>query len=584
MLKGIGTSGGIGIGHVLLIEDFNAEVIDRQPETPDIERKRFLEAKDTFVSSTKEIAANLKEKLGAGDKTALVLQNQIYLINDQELESGITEGINNGLSAENAVDTTCRMYADIFRSMDSEVMNQRVADIEDLRNRIVNILGGGQCTDLSSLPPDTIIVASELHPSITATMDTEHVAGIIAEKGGETSHAAILARALEIPAVLSLKGICSRVKDNDPVIIDGEYGEVFLNPSEKTLKIYEKKRRIYVEKNEELKKYIDKATFTGDGSKVCLAANIGGDKDCSKAMSLGADGVGLFRTEFFFLEGVSMPTEEQQFEVYKKAAVLSKDKFITIRTLDIGGDKDIPYMGLVKENNPFLGYRAIRYCLGRVDVFITQLRAILRASAYGKIRIMLPLITTVEEVETARKIISDICKDLDRKEIPYDKNIQVGVMVETPSASLIADLLAKRADFFSIGTNDLTQYTLAVDRGNENVSYLYSVYNPSVLRSIRNIIACGKEAGIEVGMCGEAAANPGMIPLLLSFGLDEFSVSPSKILETRKNIASWTKEEADKVTSTVMAMESEKEVSGYLCDYIAAREELRRKKEGKADG
>ena len=363
MLKGIGTSGGIGIGHVLLIEDFNAEVIDRQPETPDIERKRFLEAKDTFVNSTKEIAANLKEKLGAGDKTALVLQNQIYLINDQELESGITEGINNGLSAENAVDATCRMYADIFRSMDSEVMNQRVADIEDLRNRIVNILGGGQCTDLSSLPPDTIIVASELHPSITATMDTEHVAGIIAEKGGETSHAAILARALEIPAVLSLKGICSRVKDNDPVIIDGEYGEVFLNPSGKTLKIYEKKRRIYAERNEELKRYIDKATLTGDGSKVCLAANIGGDKDCSKAMSLGADGVGLFRTEFFFLEGVSMPTEEQQFEVYKKAAVLSKDKFITIRTLDIGGDKDIPYMGLVKENNPFLGYRAIRYCL-----------------------------------------------------------------------------------------------------------------------------------------------------------------------------------------------------------------------------
>ena len=584
MLKGIGTSGGIGIGHVLLIEDFNAEVIDRQPETPDIERKRFLEAKDTFVNSTKEIAANLKEKLGAGDKTALVLQNQIYLINDQELESGITEGINNGLSAENAVDATCRMYADIFRSMDSEVMNQRVADIEDLRNRIVNILGGGQCTDLSSLPPDTIIVASELHPSITATMDTEHVAGIIAEKGGETSHAAILARALEIPAVLSLKGICSRVKDNDPIIIDGEYGEVFLNPSEKTLKIYEKKRRIYAERNEELKRYIDKATLTGDGSKVCLAANIGGDKDCSKAMSLGVDGVGLFRTEFFFLEGVSMPTEEQQFEVYKKAAVLSKDKFITIRTLDIGGDKDIPYMGLVKENNPFLGYRAIRYCLGRVDVFITQLRAILRASAYGKIRIMLPLITTVEEVQTARKIISDICKDLDRKEIPYDKNIQVGVMVETPSASLIADLLAKRADFFSIGTNDLTQYTLAVDRGNENVSYLYSVYNPSVLRSIRNIIACGKEAGIEVGMCGEAAASPGMIPLLLSFGLDEFSVSPSKILETRKNIASWTKEEADKVTGTVMAMESEKEVSGYLSDYIAAREELRRKKEGKADG
>ena len=455
-------------------------------------------------------------------------------------------------------------------------MKQRVADIEDVRDRLICILTGNKNIDLSNLPDNTVIVADELRPSITANMDTGHVAGIVAMKGGETSHAAILARALEIPAVLSVPDICNEVTDGDDIIVDGEYGEVFVKPLDKTIAIYKKKKKRYDERIEELKQYIGKDTRTKDDERFCLAANIGNDKDCAKAMDLGAEGVGLFRTEFFFLEGSSMPTEEIQFEAYKRAAVLAKGRFVTIRTLDIGGDKDIPYMGLVKESNPFLGYRAIRYCLGRTDVFITQLRAIIRASAYGNIRIMIPLVTNIDEVVSTRKIISDICKDFDTKEIPYDKNIQIGVMIETPAAALIADILAANVDFFSIGTNDLTQYTMAVDRGNENVAYLYSVYNPAVLRSIRHIISCARQAGIEVGMCGEAAANPGMIPLLISFGLDEFSVSPSRILETRKNIAGWTRKEADNVAFNVMRFESEKEVVNYLNDYIAAKSEKER--------
>jgi phosphotransferase system enzyme I (PtsI) len=460
--------------------------------------------------------------------------------------------------------------------MDSEVMRQRATDMEDVRDRLLDILAGRKSVDLSSLPEGTVIVADELRPSITASMDTAHVVGIVAQKGGETSHAAILARALEIPAVLSVSNICGEVADGDEIIVDGEYGEVFVKPLVRTVAIYEKKKAKYDERVQELKQYIGKDTRTKDGESFCLAANIGNDRDCAKAMNLGAEGVGLFRTEFFFIEGSSMPTEDAQFEAYKRAAVLAKGKFVTIRTLDIGGDKDIPYMGLVKESNPFLGYRAIRYCLGRVDVFVTQLRAIIRASAFGNIRIMLPLVTNVDEITSTKKIISDIYKDFDKKEIPYSKNIQIGVMIETPAAALIADILATKVDFFSIGTNDLTQYTMAVDRGNENVAYLYSVYNPAVLRSIRHIISCGKQAGIEVGMCGEAAANAGMIPLLISFGLDEFSVSPSRILETRKNIAGWTKAEADSVTDYVMKLETAKEVANYLNDYISARGETRK--------
>lgn len=574
MIRGIGTSRGIGIGHALIIDEPQIEAKTEIVSDTAAELRRYENVKKKFIADTQNIIEELKKKLKKNDKTSLVLQNQIYLIEDIEMNQQITGFIEiEHLCADAAVDRTCSLYADIFASLDSEVMNQRVADIEDLKHRILSMLSGNVTVDLSNLEPDTIIVAKQLHPSVTVAMDTKHVVGIIAEKGGETSHAAILARALEIPAVLSVKDACSKIADNESVIVDGEYGEVFLKPIEKTVQIYTKKKKEYQKKVKELKKYIDRETVTSDGYKVCLAANIGNEDDAVKGMKSGAEGVGLFRTEFLFMNGVSMPDEEKQFEAYKKAAIVLKGKTLTIRTLDVGGDKNIPYMGLAKETNPFLGYRAIRFCLGRVDVFTTQLRAILRASAFGKVRIMIPLVTSLEEVLRVKTLLKKVKESLDKQKIPYDKDIKLGIMIETPAAALISDLLAKEVDFFSIGTNDLTQYTMAVDRGNENVAYLYSVFHPSVLRIIKYIIENAKKAGIEAGMCGEAAGNPCMIPLLLSFGLDEFSVSPSNVLETRKNIASWSIREADEVTTSVMAMCTEKEVANYLSDYIAAKEQ-----------
>ena len=563
MKSGIGTSNGIGIGNAVILEDKELKVITRKITETEEEYQRFLAAKETFISRTNQLIEDLTEKLGA--KSAAIVKNQLYLLNDPEFVSSVGNAIHNDkLCAEAAVDETCRMLINVFRSMEDENMNQRVIDIEDMRMRMLRILMGIADLDLGHLPENTIIVANELAPSVTAVMDTKHVVGIVAEKGGETSHASILARALEIPAVLSVKDARSLIHNGDCVIVDGAYGEVFINPIPKTLEIYHRKQAEYAEEMNELKKFKDKETITEDGHKVELAANIGSAEDVSKMLAQGGEGVGLFRTEFLFMNGFSMPTEEEQFEEYKKAAVLCKGKPLIIRTLDIGGDKDIPYMGLSRENNPFLGYRAIRYCLDRVDVFLVQLRAILRASAYGKIKIMIPLVTSLDEVVDVKRHIHNLSVEFDAQGIRYDQSIEIGVMIETPAASMIADILAKEVDFFSIGTNDLIQYTMAVDRGNENVSYLYSPFHPAVLRSIQHIIACAHAEHIPVGMCGEAAGNPKMIPLLLTFGLDEFSVTASNILTTRKNIASWSMEEAAKVTKQVMRLWTTKEIVNYL--------------------
>ena len=536
-----------------------------------IQKLRLIsEAVEKFIQETNELVDKLSQKLNGDDKNALVLKNQEYLIRDPEFTSGVISAITNDkLNAEAAVEDTCEMLKNIFLSFNNDTMTQRVADIEDMKQRLIAIMQGQKHIDLTKLSDNTVIIADEIHPSMTANMDTEHIAGIISEKGGDTSHASILARALEIPAVLSVKDICSKIAEGEEVIVDGAYGEVFVNPTPITLKIYNKKKKAYDERVKELKKYIDKQTVTRDGRKVMLAANIGNADEAAKAVKAGAEGVGLFRTEFLFMNKQALPTEEEQYNEYKKAAVVLDGRQLTIRTLDIGGDKDIPYMGLTKELNPFLGYRAIRFCLDRVDIFTTQLRAVLRASAYGNIRIMIPMITSVTEVQAVKKIINGICRDLDKKDIKYDKDIKIGVMIETPAAAIMADVLAHEVDFFSIGTNDLTQYTLAVDRGNENVAYLYSALNPAVIRSIKHIIECAHNAGIEAGMCGEAAADERMIPLLLNFGLDEFSVTVSRVLETRKEIASWSSKEVKEITENVMNYSEEKEVSNYLSDCIA---------------
>ena len=570
MLRGIGTSKGIGIGKALIIHKCKNAVSRVKIKDTEAEVDKFNEAVEKFIQETNELVDKLSQKLNGDDKNALVLKNQEYLIRDPEFTGGVISAITNDkLNAEAAVEDTCEMLKNIFLSFNNDTMTQRVADIEDMKQRLIAIMQGQKHIDLTKLSDNTVIIADEIHPSMTANMDTEHIAGIISEKGGDTSHASILARALEIPAVLSVKDICSKIAEGEEVIVDGAYGEVFVNPTPITLKIYNKKKKAYDERVKELKKYIDKQTVTRDGRKVMLAANIGNADEAAKAVKAGAEGVGLFRTEFLFMNKQALPTEEEQYNEYKKAAVLLDGRQLTIRTLDIGGDKDIPYMGLTKELNPFLGYRAIRFCLDRVDIFTTQLRAVLRASAYGNIRIMIPMITSVTEVQAVKKIINGICRDLDKKDIKYDKDIKIGVMIETPAAAIMADVLAREVDFFSIGTNDLTQYTLAVDRGNENVAYLYSALNPAVIRSIKHIIECAHNAGIEAGMCGEAAADERMIPLLLNFGLDEFSVTVSRVLETRKEIASWSSKEVKEITENVMNYSEEKEVSNYLSDCIA---------------
>lgn len=570
MLRGIGTSKGIGIGKALIIHKCKNAVSRVKIKDTEAEVDKFNEAVEKFIQETNELVDKLSQKLNGDDKNVLVLKNQEYLIRDPEFTSGVISAITNDkLNAEAAVEDTCEMLKNIFLSFNNDTMTQRVADIEDMKQRLIAIMQGQKHIDLTKLSDNTVIIADEIHPSMTANMDTEHIAGIISEKGGDTSHASILARALEIPAVLSVKDICSKIAEGEEVIVDGAYGEVFVNPTPITLKIYNKKKKAYDERVKELKKYIDKQTVTRDGRKVMLAANIGNADEAAKAVKAGAEGVGLFRTEFLFMNKQALPTEEEQYNEYKKAAVVLDGRQLTIRTLDIGGDKDIPYMGLTKELNPFLGYRAIRFCLDRVDIFTTQLRAVLRASAYGNIRIMIPMITSVTEVQAVKKIINGICRDLDKKDIKYDKDIKIGVMIETPAAAIMADVLAHEVDFFSIGTNDLTQYTLAVDRGNENVAYLYSALNPAVIRSIKHIIECAHNAGIEAGMCGEAAADERMIPLLLNFGLDEFSVTVSRVLETRKEIASWSSKEVKEITENVMNYSEEKEVSNYLSDCIA---------------
>ena len=417
-------------------------------------------------------------------------------------------------------------------------------------------------TDIFSVTLD--IVARDLTPSMTAGINPENIEGILTEVGGRTSHSAILARAMEVPAVLSIENICSIAKNGDKVVLDGTSGEAILNPDDETVEKFKKMYSDYQNEKALLKEYAGKPSQTKDGVKVELVCNIGKPADANKAVECDGEGIGLFRTEFLFMDRGSMPTEEEQFEAYKEVAEKMKGKPVIIRTLDIGGDKDVPYLGLEHEDNPFLGFRAIRYCLQRKDIYEIQLKALLRASAFGKIKIMVPLVTGVDELRQVKAMIKDIMAELDKEGVVYNKNIEVGVMMETPAACMMADALAKEAAFFSIGTNDLTGYTMAVDRGNAKVAYLYSTYNPAVLRAIKRIIECGKKEGIMVGMCGEAAADSKLIPLLLAFGLDEFSVSATSVLKTRKTISDCTMDECKALADKVMACVTEEEVLEIL--------------------
>lgn len=562
MYRGIGASKGIGIGKIVVLEENKIEYVNHAPEDIDAEIARLQQAIETFTVYTQNLAASVRENIGEAE--AEIIEGHVLIISDPMITEEMTSYVSAGNCAEEAVKTVCENYAAMFASIPDELMQQRASDIGDIKVRLLKILLGIEDVDIASVPAGTVLAARDLTPSMTAAIVKENVAGILTEVGGKTSHSAILARALEIPAVLSIENLLEQVQDGACVVLDGSTGEVFVNPQEDVLQTYKEKQAAFLKEKEALEAFRGKPTVTAEGISVELFGNIGNAEDAVHVVECDGEGVGLFRTEFLFMGNTQIPSEEEQFAAYKKAAMVLGGKTVIIRTLDVGGDKEIPYLAMEKEDNPFLGYRAVRFCLQNEEVYKPQLRALLRASAFGDVRIMVPLVTCVDEIRAVKAKVKAYMKELDAEGVAYNPDIKVGVMIETPAASLIADLLAKEADFFSIGTNDLTQYTMAVDRGNAKVAYLYSPFQPAVLRSIKHIITCGKAEGIPVGMCGEAAADPLLIPLLVAWGMDEFSVTPTSVLATRKVISQLTKEKAAAMSEAALNCTTEQEVVEIL--------------------
>ncbi|MBS5137776.1 MAG: phosphoenolpyruvate--protein phosphotransferase [Clostridium sp.] len=563
MLKGVGASSGIGIGTIVCIReeslDYSKVVFQGEAE----EKARLKEAVDTFCKVTQEMAEDIRQRVG--EKESEILSGQIMMLSDPFMTGQMEEMIASGSCAEAALDSVCQMHIEMFSNVDDELMRQRATDIRDIRTRMLRLLLGVSSVDIASVPAGTVLAAKDLTPSMTVGLKKENISAILTEIGGKTSHSAILARALEIPAVLGIPQVLDQVSDGQQAIVDGESGEVILSPDEDTLKRYTAQWKEQQEQKAMLSVYRDRKTQDADGRNYELYSNIGSVAEAQIALENGAEGIGLFRTEFLFMDRTAMPTEQEQYEAYKAVSDIMQGKEVIIRTLDVGGDKEISYLKMESEQNPFLGWRAIRYCLEESDLFKVQIRALLRAGAEHKnIKIMLPLVTGVQEIRAAKQLLEECKQELAVQGIAYDDNIQVGIMIETPAAALIADLLAKEAAFFSIGTNDLTQYTLAVDRGNAKVENLYTTLHPAVLRSIRSIIRAAKEAKIPVGMCGEAAADPALIPLLLEFGLDEMSVSASSILKTRKIVSQWSQKETAEVEQKAMQLDEPQAVEEYL--------------------
>lgn len=563
-IYGVGAAEGIGIGVAKVVREQNVEVVKKTVSDSETEVNNFMRVLDITKAETEEMSQALEKNASA--KEAEILFGHIMLMSDPMLVDEIVNRIKGeSVCAEYVIEEVCNQYAAVFASMDDELMQQRATDMIDIKTRLIKKVLGIENTDLSKLPYGSILVAKDLTPSMTAGLNPDNVLGIVTQFGGKTSHSAILARALEIPAVVGLSNLPEDISDDTDILLDGESGEVIILPTDNEKSDYENKKKNYDANKEMLKKYRELPSISKDGKKVEIAGNIGSPEDAKKVIENGGEGIGLFRTEFLFMDRDCMPTEEEQFESYKEVATAMEGKPVIIRTLDIGGDKEIPYMGIVQDENPFLGYRAIRLCLDRKDdIYIPQLRALLRASAFGNIKIMLPLITSMNEIREAKALISDIKKELDEKNIAYNKNIEVGIMVETAAASLLADIFAKEVDFFSIGTNDLIQYTMSVDRGNVKIAGLYSPFSPAVLRSINRIITEGKKAGIMVGMCGEAAADPLLIPVLLAWGMDEFSMSASSILKSRQIISGCDSKDLKAKVDKVLEMSTESEIKEYL--------------------
>ena len=562
MYEGVNASDGIGIGVARVAVEPDLSFTPHAPEDAKAEEERYQAAVAKFIDQTNAQIERMTATVGP--EAAAIMGAHIEFAEDEGIKDMVNGSIESGMCAEQAVSEAYDMYYNMFANMEDELFRERAADVADVKTGLLADLLGQELVDLSTLPENSIVVVRELTPSMTADIDKDNVAAIITETGGRTSHSAIIARALEIPAVLSVADATTNIKTGDMVVVDGTNGKVIAQPSDHDLEHYRAKAKQYAEEKVALEAYRGKETVTADGDKKLLVANIGNPDDANVAAEHDCEGVGLFRSEFLFMDSKELPTEDEQFAAYQKVALRMKDQPVIIRTLDVGGDKEIPYLHLVKEENPFMGYRAVRYCLNNPDQYKVQLTALLRASAFGDIKIMVPLVTNLDEIRQVKALVKECMADLDARGVSYNKNIEVGTMIETPAASLIADDLAAECDFFSIGTNDLIGYTMCADRGNDKVAYLYEVYQPAVLRSLKRIIKEGNKAGIMVGMCGEAAADPLLIPVLLSFGLGEFSVSAPSILRTRRIISEWTKAEADALVEKVMKLKTATEVKAML--------------------
>ena len=559
MIKGIGASSGIAIAKAYKLVMPDLTVTQNTVEDVAAEIKKF---EDCMAETAKQLEAikeaaskNLSaEEAAVFDAHALVLQ-------DPELKTQVLDKINNEkLCAEAALDAVANSFIAMFEMMDYDYFRERAADIKDVSRRLLANLLGKPLPNPALIDEEVVIIADDLTPSDTAQLNKNLVRGFATNIGGRTSHSAIMARSLEIPAVVACKTITEEVKDGDLIVLDGIEGTVMINPDETTVKEYETKRAEFIAYKEELKKLVNEKTITTDGHQVELVANIGSAKDLAGVKENGGEGVGLFRTEFLYMESAELPTEEQQFEVYKEVLEGMEGKPVVVRTLDIGGDKEIEAIDLPKEMNPFLGVRAIRLCFQREDIFRTQLRALLRASVYGDLRIMFPMIATLQEFRKAKGILMEEKEKLVAEGVKVSDTLQVGIMIEIPAAAVLAHKFAKEVDFFSVGTNDLVQYTFAADRMSSGVSYLYQPFNPSILNLLKHVIDSAHAEGKWAGMCGEMAGEAIAAPLLLGLGLDEFSMSATSILAQRKLIKSVSKADMEALVEKALDCATSEEV------------------------
>ncbi len=562
MVKGKGVSKGIGIGHTKVLKNEEVKLTDFKVEDKENELSYFKKCLNNVIEDTREVL----EKLSGTE--ADIMNAYLMILQDptltEETERLIQE---DGYNAGYATKVGFEAVEEVFKNMDDEYMSARASDIEDMKNKVINKIINKAELDLSNLPEKTILVGKDLSTSDTAKLNLNSVAGIIIENSSENSHVSIMARTHEIPAIVGAKGALDSIANDMYIAINGGTGEIFLDPSQDEVAKLEKIQNELKDEKGSLAKFRNKKSITKDGYKTEVVANIGTPKDMDAVIENGAEGVGLFRSEFLYMDSDTMPTEEEQFEAYKEVLEKSEGKRVIVRTLDIGGDKDLKYLNLEKEDNPFLGYRAIRICLREPEIFKVQLRALYRASIYGKLAIMLPMISSVDELRAAKDIINEVKEELKAEKVKFDKNVKVGIMIEIPSAAIMAEELAKECDFFSIGTNDLIQYTVAVERGNEKISNLYTKFHPAVIRLIKMAIDGAHKSKIFCGMCGEAAADERFIPLLVGLGLDEFSMNPTKILNSRKMIRNLNHKECKKLVQEILKMSSASEIKARLEEY-----------------